>query len=265
MKTPSPRCNTETMRETVIIKLAETDSTNRFLRDYRGETGLRMTVATAEHQTAGRGQGGNTWESEGGRNILLSVMTHPQGLAARRQFVMLEAGALAVRDTLTLHADGFSIKWPNDIYWHDMKISGTLSECDISRGMVGRCILGTGININQRTFTGSAPNPVSLWQITGQETDRNQITDELLKRLEHYLDMVDTGRYGDIHDMYAGSLYRRNGVHAYRDAGGVFMARIERIEPDGRLVLHRTDGSLKEYMFKEVEHIITPCPTTTRQ
>ena len=135
----------------------------------------------------------------------------------------------------------------------------------VRRGMVGRCILGTGININQRTFTGSAPNPVSLWQITGQETDRNQITDELLKRLEHYLDMVDTGRYGDIHDMYAGSLYRRNGVHAYRDAGGVFMARIERIEPDGRLVLHRTDGSLKEYMFKEVEHIITPCPTTTRQ
>ena len=243
------------MRETVIIKLAETDSTNRFLRDYRGETGLRMTVATAEHQTAGRGQGGNTWESEAGRNILLSVMTHPQGLAARRQFVMLEAGALAVRDTLTLHADGFSIKWPNDIYWHDMKISGTLSECDISRGMVGRCILGTGININQRTFTGSAPNPVSLCQVTGKTHETVFILAAVIKRFKDFWQKLQKEDTDEIARHYASRLYRREGFHRYEDSDGCFEAEIHEVEPSGHLVLADRNGRMRRYAFKEVRFL----------
>lgn len=235
------------------IRLDETDSTNRFLRDYRGEEGRVMTIVTADNQTAGRGQGRNTWESEPGRNLLFSVKTYPKGLDARRQFVMLEAGALSVRDALSAYADGFTVKWPNDIYHNDMKISGTLSECTIVHGLVGSCIMGTGININQREFISDAPNPVSLAQILGHDVSREDILDDVLERFGRYLRMVDSGEYDGVHDAYLASLYRRTGLHGYRDAAGGFMAEVETVEPDGHLVLRLGDGSVRKYMFKEVE------------
>lgn len=243
-------------KDTVDIKtinLPETDSTNRYLRDYRGEEGRVMTVVTADNQTAGRGQGHNVWESEAGKNLLFSIKTYPKDLGARRQFVMLEAGALAVRDVLSAYADGFTVKWPNDIYHYDRKVSGTLSECTIVRGLVGSCIMGTGININQTEFTSDAPNPVSLAQITGHEIKRADILDAVIERFGHYLDAVNACRYDDIHNGYVASLYRRTGFHAYRDAGGEFNAEIVTVEPDGHLVLRRPDGRTDRYMFKEVE------------
>lgn len=238
------------------IRLGETPSTNQYLHDYRGDEGSLMTVVTAEHQTAGRGQGSNTWESEAGKNLLFSIKARPEGLAARRQFVMLEAGALAVRDALAHYAEGFTVKWPNDIYWRDLKISGTLSECTVTGGLVGSCVLGTGINVNQREFTGGAPNPVSLCRVTGHNVSRDEVLGAVIERFAHYLGMVNGGEYGAVHALYAAALYRRTGLHAYRDASDDFMATVERIEPDGRLVLRKAGGEVREYLFKEVEHII---------
>ena len=247
------------------IRLDETTSTNLYLRNYAGDEGRLMTVVTAEHQTAGGRQGGKTRESEGGEHLPVSIKTRPERLAARRQFAMLEAGALAVRDALAAYADGITVKWPNDVYWHDLKISGTLSECTVSGGLVGTCVLGTGININQQTFTGGAPNPVSLCHVTGHDVCRDEVLDAVITRFAHYLGMVNAGAYDDIDALYAAALYRRTGLHAYRDASGEFMAEVERVEPDGRLVLRKADGEVKEYLFKEVEHVITnPNLTKTR-
>lgn len=238
------------------IHTEETDSTNRLLRDYAGEEGGLMTVATCDYQTAGRGQGNNTWESERGKNLLFSVRVYPASLPANRQYVITEAMALAIRDTLARYTDGISIKWPNDIYWRDMKISGTLSECDICRGCVRSCIVGTGINVNQQRFVSGAPNPVSLRQIIGRDMDRGRLLGRLLADLEAYVGKVNGGCYGHIHSEYLRSLYRRTGVFAYSDSDGEFMASVDTVEPDGRLVLRRESGELVRYGFKEVKFII---------
>lgn len=238
------------------IWLDDTDSTNNYMHNYHGEEGSMMTVVIAGHQTAGHGQSNSTWESEAGKNLLFSVKTCPERLDARRQFVMLEAGALAVRDALERYASDMTVKWPNDVYWRDRKISGTLSECTISHGLVGSCTLGTGININQRVFTGGAPNPVSLCGILGHEIDINEVLDAFLECYEPLFTIVNSGRYDEVDRLYAASLYRRDGFFAYRDRTGGFMAEILRVEPDGRLVLRREDGSVSTYMFKEVEAVI---------
>lgn len=239
-----------------IISLRKTDSTISFLREYEGEEGELMTVAVADWQAAGRGQGSNTWESEAGQNLLIGLKVYPAGVPAARQYVMLEAESLAVRDVLSAYTGGITIKWPNDVYWRDMKISGTLSECTVSRGRIGSCIIGTGININQRRFMSDAPNPVSLCMATGHDTDRNEVLRAFIKRFEKYLGMVNAGLYDEIDSMYAASLYRRKGLFAYKDSKGVFMAELDRVEPDGHLVLRRDDGRLGRYAFKEVKYVI---------
>lgn len=240
------------------IRLAETDSTNRFLREYSGERGERVTIAVAEYQTAGRGQGTNSWESERGKNLTFSMLSFPTGLPANRQYTMLEAGALAIFDTLSETLIGetsegaLTIKWPNDIYWNDKKISGTLSECTIRGGNVDSCIIGSGININQTQFVSDAPNPVSLRQITGRETDREKLLQSIAERFVENLDDVDTGDYAVLHDRYMSLLYRRNGFYPYEDAGGRFEAEIADVLPSGHLLLRLRDGSSREYAFKEV-------------
>lgn len=234
------------------IHLAETTSTNDFLRAYRGVEGAVLTCASADYQTAGRGQGANRWESERGKNLTFSVLCRPAGVTPLRQFVLLEACSLALRDVLSRRAGGFSVKWPNDIYWHDRKISGTLSECDIAGGAVGRCILGVGLNVNQRTFLGDAPNPVSLAQVTGAETDRMALLAELLGELSLYIRKVNEGRYADIDAAYHAALYRLGQWQAYEDAAGRFEGRILGVAPTGHLRVEKRQGGLGEYAFKEI-------------
>ncbi len=239
-----------------LIEIDETASTNSWLREYRGEEGGRMTVVTAEHQTAGRGQGGNTWESERGKNLLLSVKVRPEGVRAAEQYILLEAAAVALAEVLDHYADDISIKWPNDIYRSDKKISGTLSECSLSRGMVKDCIIGIGINVNQRVFTSDAPNPESLANILGRESDRRQLLYEIIEALGRCLRAVDEGRYAELKVSYMSRLYRREGFHRYRDEQGEFEAEIIDVAPNGHLVLKRKNGEESAYAFKEVTFVI---------
>ena len=70
------------------IELSSTDSTNTFLRNYHPAVPKEMTLVSTEFQTAGRGQAGNSWESEQGKNLLFSLRIQPAGIEARRQFIL---------------------------------------------------------------------------------------------------------------------------------------------------------------------------------
>lgn len=241
---------------TRTIWLRETDSTNSFLRLHGHEYAEPLVAVVADHQTAGRGQGTNRWESAPGQNVLVSLLTHPQHVAARDQFVLSMAGALAVRDTLSRYADGFSVKWPNDVYHADRKISGTLIETRLSGADIRDCIFGVGINVNQTTFVSDAPNPVSLRQITGRETDRREVVERVVEAFASLLAEVERGEHTAILGRYWDHLYRRRGLYDYEDAAGRFRAEIARVEPTGHLVLRNTQGRERRYAFKEVKYII---------
>lgn len=240
-----------------IIRLDETDSTNRFLHDYVPDENDNIVVAMAEHQTAGRGQGNNSWESEPGKNLLFSIMAHPASVTPARQFIISMATALALKDVLEQVAgEGISIKWPNDIYWHDYKISGTLIETTVCRQGIKRCIIGIGININQDVFHSDAPNPVSLRNITRHYMDKDAILHDIINLFCHYMDMVELGKSETIISLYHKALYRKKGFYAYSDSNGVFDAEITGVGENGRLSLRDRDGRLREYFFKEVKFII---------
>ena len=77
-----------------IIKLKEIDSTNIYLLENAEKfSNEEMTVAITDYQTAGRGQRGNHWESEPGKNLLLTLLLQPRNLPARGQFILSEAVA----------------------------------------------------------------------------------------------------------------------------------------------------------------------------
>ena len=115
------------------IVLAETTSTNTYLAALcQKEACAELTTVYSSFQSAGRGQRGNSWESEAGKNLLFSFVVYPEFLEAHRQFYLSQVTALALHDVLSSYTEGISIKWPNDIYWKDKKICGTLIENDLT-------------------------------------------------------------------------------------------------------------------------------------
>lgn len=239
--------------EEKIIRLKEIDSTNRFLRELKDEQEDEMVVAVADFQTAGKGQGSHTWESEAGKNLLFSIKVHPRWVPVRQQFLLSMAGAIAIKEALETYVDGITLKWPNDVYWNDKKISGTLIETSIDSKGIKTCIFGIGINVNQEAFHSDAPNPVSLRKILGYEVDKDELLQKVIEGFRQYYELLRRADYMDVSGIYHLSLYRRKGFHRYEDADGDFEGAFVEVEDDGHLILHDKQGVIRSYSFGEVK------------
>jgi BirA family biotin operon repressor/biotin-[acetyl-CoA-carboxylase] ligase len=242
-----------------IISTEELSSTNDYMQKLLSEEKelAEGTVVWAKHQTAGRGQGQNKWESEKNKNLTFSVLLYPDFLPVTEQFLLSQLTALGIIDFLanSCALEDVTVKWPNDIYWKDKKICGMLIENRLSGHTISHTILGIGININQEQFMSDAPNPVSVKQITGKEYDLEKIL--LLLResiLNRYLQLLRDEKE-QIRTDYFNKLYRREGYHLYKDASGEFSARIKSIKNNGILVLE-TDTEERLYAFKEVSIVL---------
>lgn len=243
-------------RNAMMERIAEVDSTNKYLTEALKKRQLPSGfVVHAEIQTHGRGQAGNAWESEPFKNLLFSVYFRPVNMPASLLFAISEMASLCVKKTLDKYIPFVTVKWPNDVYYQDKKISGILVENVITGGIIEHSIIGTGININQLQFTGDAPNPVSLSQITGIAHDKMRILSEFQALFKTQSDRLNNHLFDEIHDAYLDALYRKEGYHLYSDANGVFEARLHTIEPTGPIVLERTDGRFSRYAFKEVTYL----------
>ncbi len=241
------------------IKVSQTASTNTYLSRLAA-TLPGGTVIYTPSQTAGRGQKGNSWESEDGKNLTFSMLIKRPPVKARDQFYLSEAAAIAVVEALTAEAgDGFAVKWPNDVYWQDKKVCGMLLENSLDGSGIAHCVVGIGINVNQERFVSDAPNPVSLINITGREHDLMVLLKRVCARIEQLVgSLADDNARADLHQRYMTALYRNDGqLHPYEDAdGNRFMASVAGIAPDGTLTLRQEDGTSRDYLFKQVKHII---------
>jgi BirA family biotin operon repressor/biotin-[acetyl-CoA-carboxylase] ligase len=242
-----------------IIHIDETDSTNRWLKEHSDSSLVSLSdvakepslCVVADYQTAGKGCGTNSWESERGKNLTFSVMLHPVEIPASGQFRISEAVSVALCTTLEAYIyNKVEIKWPNDIYVGDQKICGILIENRLQGTTIMDSIVGIGLNVNQQTFRSDAPNPVSMYQLVGHEMDRTALLDAFLKALDEAMDSETVGTD------YRSRLYRRDGFYDYRDVHGDFQAKLLNVLDDGRLVLLDTEGTARLYAFKEVQYII---------
>ena len=240
-----------------LVHISETNSTNNYLQTLCAQEKVEefMTVV-ADFQTSGRGQRGNSWESEPYKNLLFSFVLFPEFLEARRQFLISQIISLAIKEELDTYTNDVSIKWPNDIYWKEKKICGILIENDLMGRNISRSIAGIGININQEEFHSPAPNPVSLYQITGKQYDIFEVLKNIMLRIQSYYCQLKKNDTLSIVAHYEKSLFRKEGMHRYKDTNGEFLARIVCVEPEGRLILEDEMQAKRRYMFKEVEYLL---------
>lgn len=245
------------MKKITYIHKHSTISTNEDVKKIDLQDGDIVIVST-DYQKAGRGQKGTIWESEKGKNLLFSIIFNaPSNIIATEQFILSQAMAISIKQALNdYEIDKISVKWPNDIYYDDYKLCGTLIETLFEGNKLKKTIIGVGLNVNQEIFTSDAPNPISLQQIS----KKSYSTQEILKKIISYfitnLDKIEHNNMSDIQNTYKGSLYRRGGYYNYTDNNGQFRARIEGIMPDGRIILKDLSAQLRIYWFKELKYVI---------
>lgn len=236
-----------------LIHIEETDSTNRWLK----ENGEGTMVVVADYQTAGKGCGTNSWESERGKNLTFSMLIHPTDIPASQQFRITEVVSVALCEVLEQYlltvpelAEGLSIKWPNDIYMGDKKICGVLIENRLQGNVIVDSIIGIGLNVNQTEFVSDAPNPVSLRQLLGREIDREALLHDFLETLETVSSSETT------YSAYRNKLFRLGKQAVFSDETGRFEGTIQDVETDGRLLIKDLSGQARRYAFKEVQFVI---------
>ena len=247
--------------------IKNTNSTNTLMKELlaKGEWPKDERFICAEYQTAGRGQTGNGWESEGAKNLLCSVLLPPRKNLFEQNIIV----SVAVQRLL---GDDFTIKWPNDIYWRDKKVAGILIENVIIGSEVKYSIAGIGLNVNQTEWLSNAPNPISLKQIDGEERDVKDLMARLLLEMDKALK-------DDMWGYYKAHLYRKEGFWPFverevsveptmnankeelrvksgelRDA--FFMARIKDVLPTGEIMLEDKEGKERIYHFKQIRYVV---------
>lgn len=243
----------------LIRWIDEAASTNSLLASEAASLSHGSVVA-ARSQTAGRGQRGNTWESESGRNLTFSMLLRPRTIMAAAQFELSMLVAIGVCEALAAASgEGFYVKWPNDIYHGDRKVCGILIENSLDGRRIGRSIAGIGINVNQRVFVSDAPNPESLVNITGHEFGLDslltQVCDTILTLFDGYEDSPDPAA---LVARYRSMLWRGSGFYRWLDTATaiVFEAEIADVAADGILTLRERSGALRRYAFKEVSAVL---------
>lgn len=223
------------------------------------------------YQTAGRGQMGNGWESERGKNLLLSYLLREPEVNISEMFLLNVIAAVAAHRTIAEwlsyeQRPMLSIKWPNDIYIGNRKIAGILVENSLSGTKIQHSIAGIGINVNQEQWVSGAPNPVSIKQLTGVKAD----IDAIVKRFKHKLETNLSWDSVQLLNYYRVHQYRCNGywpfverevstaptMNATAEVEGQFMAKIEGFLPTGELLLRDQQGNQRKYHFKQVRYVL---------
>lgn len=187
----------------------------------------------AMDQTAGKGQRGNLWLSEPGKNIAMSVIVEPSELNMVSGFHLSTAVALACYELIESYAGiDTRVKWPNDIYWRDRKAGGILIE-NVYQGPKWKfAIAGMGLNINQQQFGYVARNPVSLKDICGEEFELIPLADELFQILMKKINEP----FNDLLTRYNDHLFKKNERVRLKKDNAVFETTVKCVNEFGQLV-----------------------------
>ena len=192
-------------------------------------------IAVTEHQTAGRGREGRAWDDVPSRSLLFSLLLRPPPASVTQQ-LSLVAG-LAVAEAVEESRDAAGIKWPNDVLLGGRKVAGVLLEA--SEGVV---VCGIGVNVSQTEEELPVGTPVpagSLATVLGGAPDRAELLASLLVILEHRYDAWCRLGLAPLLD----ELEARNVLRGAHVTIGGESGNAGRIAPDGRLTLHRNDGT----------------------
>ena len=234
-----------------IIKLNAIDSTNSYLADLVSKISLKdYAVVMAQYQSAGQGQRGSNWQSEKGKNLIISILKKNIKIKVQYQFEINMRVSMAILITLkTFGIPNLSVKWPNDILSDNKKISGVLIQLLTKKQKINQAIICIGVNVNQTHFN-NLPQASSMKSITGTAFDIEALTTELMAQLKHYFDVPNMDK---LMSEYESVLFRKNKPSSFVNPQGVsFLGTIQGVSKSGMLRV-KSEKAIEEFDLKSIQ------------
>jgi BirA family biotin operon repressor/biotin-[acetyl-CoA-carboxylase] ligase len=240
------------------IFIPEVDSTNSYATTLlKNVNPIEGTVIYADHQTKGKGQRGNHWESKSSMNLTLSVILKPTFLNAKKTFYLSKITALALHDVLSeITRDSqfdIKIKWPNDILVNTKKIAGVLIENGFKEDRVSWSVIGIGLNVNQKHFENETATSLSL--ISKFDYELKKIMESVFVYLEKWYLQLRNLNFDGINESYLKNMFRINETSEFEKDGKKMLAKIINVSENGFLSLETEDGKRSDHDIKEIKLI----------
>ncbi|MBC7525757.1 MAG: biotin--[acetyl-CoA-carboxylase] ligase [Flavobacterium sp.] len=237
-----------------LIKLDAIDSTNDFLKLLNRNQELEnYTVVTAQNQTNGKGQMGNSWISESGKNLIMSILIKDVLCNINQIFDLNVALSLAVFQALeNFLIPNLSIKWSNDIMSDSKKIGGILIENSFKSNTKIESVVGIGLNVNQIDFS-ELPNASSLSNIMKRDFNLDDLIASIYQQIKENSKLISSNKTDILWENYLSKLFKINVPMAFEDANkNRFMGIINTVTRDGKLQIILEDDAVKHFKIKEI-------------
>jgi BirA family biotin operon repressor/biotin-[acetyl-CoA-carboxylase] ligase len=237
-----------------IIYLTKCRSTNDIAAELNKKGTLQPGgLVLTDHQFEGRGQFGNTWESNAGENLTFSIFIQPGFLLPLKNFYLNIITSIAVVGALNeIGLKKFRIKWPNDIMFENQKLCGILIQNNIQDNKIKDSVIGLGLNINQVKFDPII-RATSLKKIFHKDFEINTILNRLVYQFEKAFLLLRSGNEKLLKEKYLSNLYWLNEMHTFRSSV-TFDGKITGVDELGRLIVE-SNGKTKRYNFKEIAYL----------
>ena len=237
-----------------LIKLDAIDSTNEFLKLILNDQFVEnYTVITAENQTKGKGQMGAVWESEIGKNLIMSVLIKDFLDDISQIFNLNIIVSQTVIQVLQEYKiSNLSIKWPNDIMSDTKIIGGILIENSIKNDGTIFSVVGLGLNVNQLHFE-HLPRASSLAAISNRFFDKEELLFSIVEGIKKNIQSWQE-QSSWMKQKYSDHLFKKGVPMPFQDSKGQkFMGIIQGVSLIGKLQILLENDAIAEFDLKEIQ------------
>ena len=237
-----------------IVYYAETDSTNLRIKQLGDEGAPEGTLAVADHQSAGRGRRGRSWDSPAGSSIYMSVLLRPKIAPDRAPMLTLVMACSVAEGIMDCEDVKVQIKWPNDIIINGKKLVGILTEMSTQIDYINHVTVGVGINVNMTGFPEELRATATSLRIeTGHVVKRAPLIAAVMERLEtNYEVFMKTEDMSGLMEKYSSLLVNREKEVMVLGAREQYRAYALGINNTGELIVRRDDGTEEAVYAGEV-------------
>ena len=216
-------------------------STNLFLKAITNNQGI--DICCAEQQTQGRGRLNREWHSPKSENIYFSYRLVIPKVINNLSAISLVTGLAIIEVLKSLNIlNDIQIKWPNDIYWRGKKLAGILIESNQLPEKHISIVIGVGLNVNS-SFSEQLDKPwASLFDICGQQLDRNIIIAKLICKLTTNINILQDKGFANFLDAWQKVDYLYNKDITVKHFENELSGVCKGVDSAGNLMLVDNDG-----------------------
>ena len=234
-----------------IIRFKDVESTNLCAKEYVENNKVDLPVVfTTDFQTNGRGYPPNIWDSERGKNLLISIALN-SSINLSEIFNLNIITSLSLIDLLEdFNISNLSIKWPNDILIRERKVCGILIENKIKRKDIIFSIIGAGLNVNQIKFPDFERKATSIFNETNKVNKIEGVMEKFLRKIESRLQNSSERNKED----YLSKLYLRDKVSVFLINNVKQNGIIKSVDSGGKLLIE-LENVIQSFDLKEVKFL----------